>query len=120
MKIETKFNVGDRVMYDGSVYTISNINWNSYRGIKYTLDSATHWCHTNEDQLSLAPRYSVGDKVWTLASDSCYQMRVVDISKDFSGYKLEHPAIEQVFRKESELYPTKESLLASIPCHELP
>ncbi len=120
MKIETKFNVGDRVMYDGSVYTIGCIHWNSDAGfVKYTLDSAAHWRHAEESKLSLAPRYSIGDKVWTLASGSCYQMRVVDISKDFSGYKLEHPAIEHVFRKESELYPTKESLLASIQCHEL-
>ena len=121
MKIETKFNVGDKVLYDGRVYTITQAGWTSDRTMPwYTLDSNKDCRHTNEDQLLPAPRYAVGDKVWALVYSHCYQMKVIGTDKNSSDYILEHPVIKQVFRQVSEFHSTKEALLASIPCHELP
>lgn len=119
MKIETKFNVGDRVMYDGSVYTISCIHWNSDAGfVKYTLDSDTHWRHAEESKLSLAPRYSIGDKVWVMIHNNAHQVEIKMIPRP-GRYQIACKHIHTTFN-EDELHPTKESLLASIQCYELP
>lgn len=64
MKIETKFNVGDRVSFNQKTYTVVAIEWNSVANVVYyEIEDAAGGCAVQESKLSLAPRYSIGDKV---------------------------------------------------------
>jgi hypothetical protein len=118
MKIETKFNVGDKVIYDSSVYAIIQIGWTSDKPMPwYALDSNKSCRHANEDQLSPATRYSVGAKVWVMMHNNIYQVKIMTIIRP-GRYKVYSDLLDTTFN-EDELYPTKESLLASIQCYEL-
>lgn len=117
MKIETKFSIGDKVLYNNRIYTVECIHLRSNKNIRYTLRGYTLLHSVEESRLSKAPRYSVGEKVWIMYEYDIYHCIV----------KSNHSNIVTALHKdrwfiydESIFYTTKEALLAAIPCHELP
>lgn len=117
MKIETKFNVGDKVLHNGKVKTVTCIEFNTNSDQPfYQLETEEYFCRAKESSLSPANRYNVGDLVWCILSNASYQGKVTGVFRT-GRYLVESHRLRTHINEEN-LYPTKESLIAALPCHE--
>jgi len=122
-----KYKIGDKILVRGEIHTINSIEvcigklvttiYYFYCG-ETIAEHKRRWEYAiHEDAIVLATRYEVGDKVWCMLNNAIYQCTVKEVIRT-GRYYVESPRI-RVHINESDLHPTKESLIKSIPCHDL-